>query len=292
MNTMQDAIGNEHAPREGTPRIACLVPSITELLFDLGLADFVVARTGFCIHPKPEVLTVPKVGGTKDVNLKKLLSLNPSYIIVNIDENRKEVIEEIKQTALQVKIIVTHPCAPEDNAALYALLGFIFRCEESANTLIAQLHAALAEARTLTQALPRERVLYLIWKDPWMTVGADTYIARTLATVGWDCAQPEPEASAGAGVRPEIPRYPSLLDDNSVWQSVDRILLSSEPYRFEDKHRAELARLAPAVPSQLIDGEITSWYGSRAIPSMLALAHIRLSASKKMNVTQRPQGAN
>jgi ABC-type Fe3+-hydroxamate transport system substrate-binding protein len=202
MSMMNDAMGFAHAPCETTPRIACLVPSITELLFDLSLGENVVARTGFCIHPKPQVLAVPKVGGTKDVNIKKLLSLNPSYIIVNIDENRKEVIEEIRKTAPQVQIIVTHPLAPEDNAALYALLGFIFRCEESANTLIAQLHAALTEARTLTQALPRERVLYLIWKDPWMTVGADTYIARTLATVGWDCVQPEPVAEAEAQARP------------------------------------------------------------------------------------------
>jgi ABC-type hemin transport system substrate-binding protein len=325
---MHDAIGNEHAPCEGTPRIACLVPSITELLFDLGLGEYVVARTGFCIHPAPQVLEVPKVGGTKDVNIKKLLSLNPSYIIVNIDENRKEVIEEIrktapqvafgahlqgapdrgiavraqdagacedkrdatKQTAPQVQIVVTHPSAPEDNAALYALLGFIFRCEDKANTLIAQLHAALAEARTLTQALPRERVLYLIWKDPWMTVGADTYIARTLATVGWDCAQPEPEAGAGHATKKL--RYPSFLEDNSMWRSVERVLLSSEPFHFGQTHLQELARFAPQAQWQLIDGEITSWYGSRAIPSMRALAHIRLAASKKMNVTQRPQGAN
>jgi hypothetical protein len=290
MNAMHDAIGHEHAPSAGAPRIACLVPSITELLFDLGLGECVVARTGFCIHPRPEVLTVPKVGGTKDVNLKKLLSLNPSYIIVNIDENRKEVIEEIKQTAPQVHIIVTHPLAPEDNAALYALLGFIFRCEDKANSLIAQLHAALAEARALTQALPRERVLYLIWKDPWMTVGADTYIARTLATVGWDCAQPEPEAGAGHATKKL--RYPSFLEDNSVWRSVERVLLSSEPFHFGQTHLQELARFAPQAQWQLIDGEITSWYGSRAIPSMRALAHIRLAASKKMNVTQRLQGAN
>jgi Periplasmic binding protein len=290
MNAMQDAMGNEHAPCAGTPRIACLVPSITELLFDLGLGEFVVARTGFCIHPAPQVLAVPKVGGTKDVNLKKLLSLHPTYIIVNIDENRKEVIEEIKKTAPQIRIVVTHPRAPEDNAALYALLGFIFRCEAKADALIAQLRAALAEARTLTQALPRERVLYLIWKDPWMTVGADTYIARTLATVGWDCVQPEREMGAGGATT--IPRYPSFLEDNAVWQTVDRILLSSEPYRFEEKHWAELAGIAPDVPSQPIDGEITSWYGSRAIASMRALAHVRLATSKKMNVTQRPQGAN
>jgi ABC-type hemin transport system substrate-binding protein len=123
MNSMKDAIGFEHAPCEGTPRIACLVPSITELLFDLGLGEFVVARTGFCIHPAPLVLSVPKVGGTKDVNIKKLLSLNPSYVIVNVDENRKEVIEEIKQTAPQVQIVVTHPSAPEDNAAPTVIHG-------------------------------------------------------------------------------------------------------------------------------------------------------------------------
>jgi hypothetical protein len=290
MNTMIDASGNEHAPCDGSPRIACLVPSITELLFDLGLGAYVVARTGFCIHPAPQVLAVPKVGGTKDVNIKKLLSLQPTYIIVNIDENRKEVIEEIQTSAPQIKIVVTHPLAPEDNAALYELLGFIFRREEKAAALSAALKHALAEAHALTKDLPRERVLYLIWKDPWMTVSADTYIARTLATVGWDCAQPE--LRMGAGVATKLPRYPSFLEDNSVLRSVGRILLSSEPFPFRASHLQELAQLAPQAECQLIEGEITSWYGSRAIESMRALAHLRLSARREMTVTQRPQGAN
>jgi ABC-type hemin transport system substrate-binding protein len=282
MSTMKDAIGAAHARCETRPRIACLVPSITELLFDLGLGENVVARTGFCVHPAPQVLAVPKVGGTKDVNIKKLLSLQPTYIIVNIDENRKEVIDEIKKNAPRVEIVVSHPCAPEDNAALYALLGFIFQREEQANALITQLHAALAEAKAATLALPRESALYLIWKDPWMTVGTDTYIARTLALIGWDCAQPEDDFA----------RYPTLIEHNALWRTVDRVLLSSEPYAFRETHLAEIALRAPQAAIQLIDGELTSWYGSRAIASMRALASLRLGAAARPVVTYRAAAAN
>jgi hypothetical protein len=125
-----------------------------------------------------------------------------------------------------------------------------------------------------------------------MTVGAGTYIARTLSTVGWDCVQPKLEADVSTGVETKTPRYPSFLEDNSAWATVDRVLLSSEPFAFDTSHLRELAHIAPRAQTQLIDGEITSWYGSRAISSMRALAHVRLAASKKLNVTQPPQGAN
>ncbi len=279
---MKDALDVEHLPCAGAPRIACLVPSITELLFDLGLGEYVVARTGFCIHPAPQVLAVPKVGGTKDVNVEKLLSLAPTYIIVNIDENRKEVIDQIKQRAPHLHIIVTHPRAPEDNEPLYRLLGTIFQREEIAASLCTQWQAALHHAKAATQSLPRERVLYLIWKDPWMTVGADTYIARTLSTVGWDCAQPDEIAA----------RYPTLFDNNALWKSVRRVLLASEPYAFREKHIEHFAELAPQASAHVIDGEITSWYGSRAISGMLALANFRLACATSPLVTQPARAAN
>ena len=282
MSPITDAIGHAHSPFLGVPRIACLVPSITELLFALELGESVVARTGFCIHPAPQVLGVPKVGGTKDVNLKKLLALSPTHVVVNIDENRKEFVDELRTQAPNISVVVTHPRAPEDNARLYALLGHLFNRAAIAAGLGAQLHDALASARNLTHALPRERVLYLIWKNPWMTVSADTYIARTLAAIGWDCAQPE----AGDA------RYPTLFEHNAVWQKVDRVLLSSEPYAFRENHLAEIANLAPRASIHLVDGELTSWYGSRAIPSLRALAHFRLRCATSATVTTSAAAAN
>ena len=282
MSALRDAIGHAHAPCGDAPRIACVVPSITELLFDLGLSDCVVARTGFCIHPAPQVLNIPKVGGTKDVNIKKLLALQPTHLIVNIDENRKELVAELRERAPQIDIIVTHPRAPEDNAALYSLLGALFHRNVEAATLSAALSNALTHASAACATLPRERVLYLIWKDPWMTVGADTYVARTLAAVGWECAQPDGTQD----------RYPSLFEHNALWQTVDRVLLSSEPYAFRENHVAEIANLAPRASIHLIDGELTSWYGSRAIPSLRALAHFRLDCARRATVTTRAAAAN
>ena len=207
-----DAAGRTHRPADGAVRIVCLVPSITELVCELGLADALVGRTGFCIHPRETLRAIPKVGGTKDVNVARVRELAPTHLIVNIDENRREAVEELARFVPHV--IVTHPCAPEDNRDLYRLLGGIFRREAAAEVLVSQLDAALAEAREVGAALPRETVLYLIWREPWMSVARSTYISATLATVGWDTAPALLE-----------PRYPAFDWDASWLGAVRRVLL-------------------------------------------------------------------
>lgn len=259
--TPVDDLGQHHAALGRAARIVSLVPSITELLCDLGLTGQLVGRTGFCIHPREALRAVPKVGGTKDVKLERIRELAPTHVIVNIDENPRPVAEALAEFVPNV--VVTHPCVPEDNHALYALMGHLFDCAAAATALSAALAAALAEARAAGARLPAERVLYLIWREPWMTVSRDTYIAATLATVGWHT---EP---AGAGER-----YPAF-DWQAPWLSgVERVLLSTEPYRFQHKHVAEVAALS-GRPVQLIDGEWTSWYGSRAIAGLRELARLR-----------------
>ena len=170
--TYTDAAGLAHAPVDTTPRIASLVPSITDLLFSLDLGDQLVARTGFCIHPREAVRNVPKVGGTKTVKLDKLRELAPTHVIVNIDENTRPTVDKLREFIPH--IIVTHPCSPEDNLALYELLGGIFRREAQAQKLSDALTQEL-EALRGRHFLPH-RVLYAIWQDPWMTVSRDTYI--------------------------------------------------------------------------------------------------------------------
>lgn len=258
-----DALGQAHGRAGTVPRIACLVPSITELVCALGLADRLVARTGFCIHPRETLARVPKVGGTKDVNLARLEKLAPTHAIVNIDENLRETAEALRHFVPHV--IVTHPNAPEDNLALYRLLGGIFDREVQAEALCARLGAALDGARVATAHLPRERVLYLIWKDPWMGVARDTYIARSLAVVGWDTL---PETAAA--------RYPEMAVE-ALGRRAGRVLMSSEPYRFDQSHADELAARLGGVPVSLIDGEMTSWYGPRAIEGLGYLAALRRS---------------
>ncbi|WP_233151736.1 helical backbone metal receptor [Pelomonas sp. KK5] len=239
-------------------RIASLVPSITELLVALGLREQLVARTGFCIHPAQLVAEVPKVGGTKDVNIAKLRKLAPTHVIVNVDENRLETVEALREFVPH--IVVTHPQAPQDNLALLdqmsehfgSLPGVAARADEMA----AGLRAALARCRAV--AWPGERVLYLIWREPWMTVARDTYISRMLAEVGW---QSWPEVEGG----PQgAARYPVLRGDEPWLAAIDRILLSSEPYRFGGEHVRLANELSPRARVQLVDGELLSWYGPRA----------------------------
>lgn len=257
-----DAAGNEHPPSDGHARIVSLVPSITELLFDLGLGAQVVGRTGFCIHPRDAVRDVPKVGGTKDVKLDALQALSPTHVIVNVDENDVDTVEKIRTFVPDV--VVTHPNAPMDNIALYRLLGGIFDAER-AEQLVIELQQEFDHCRSIPW--PRETVLYLIWKNPWMTVASDTYIARTLGCVGWNVTTSE-GGWAGAA------RYPTVPDLEDAAQRVDRILLSSEPFMFRQPDVDELrARLQ--TPVDLIDAEMTSWYGSRAIRGLRYLRTIR-----------------
>lgn len=231
-------------------RIVCLVPSITELVCALGLERNLVGRTGFCVHPWEAVRTVPKVGGTKDVKLEKVRELAPTHVIVNVDENRREDAEALAEFVPEV--IVTHPRAPLDNLALYRQLGAAFDRGEEAERLCAEFERAHARA-TAAEPPPRD-VLYLIWKDPWMTVGPDTYISQTLALFNWRTL-------------PAGGRYPEV-DLAEVVGRVDRVLLSSEPFHFKQRHVEEVAALVPGAEVSLIDGEMTSWYGPRAIAGL------------------------
>ena len=174
-------------PSQPAPRIASLVPSLTELVSALGLGPQLVARTGYCIHPADSVRSVPKVGGTKDVNLAKLQGLRPTHVLVNMDENRRETVDAIRAWPPQAvpQIVVTHPLGPEDNLALVAQLAACFAHVAGVREHAAALTAALQHELVQTRAddWPEQRVLYLIWREPWMTVARDTYLSRMLSRV-------------------------------------------------------------------------------------------------------------
>ena len=273
-----DAIGRVHAVARADARIVSLVPSITELLFELGAGDRLVGRTGFCIHPRQRIRTVPKVGGTKSVDVEAIRALAPTHLIVNIDENEKPTIDQL--AGFVPNVIVTHPLGPLDNLPLYRLLGGIFGRESKAADLCEDFQKAYVNAVGACADLPRERVLYLIWKSPWMTVSRDTYISRTLAAIGWDTLETDSKD-----------RYPKIELTPELLSGADRILLSSEPYAFRERHLEEIRQILFAddtdfVPTpteqpessvtvSLIDGEMTSWYGSRAIEGMTYLARLR-----------------
>lgn len=243
-------------------RIVSLVPSLTELVCELGLAPALVGRTGFCIHPRAPLRDVPKVGGTKDVNLERVRALAPTHVIVNVDENEKPTVDAIARMGPQ--IVVTHPIAVTDNFELYQRFGALFDCAERAALLAARLRDALE--RAAAQRFEPLDVVYLIWRDPWMTVSADTYISRMLATVGLRTLAPE---------SPD--RYPVVDWSRFDARRAASILLSSEPYRFGDAHCAALRDDAAVgvADCRLIDGEMTSWYGPRAIAGLDYLIDFR-----------------
>jgi hypothetical protein len=254
------------------PRIISLVPSLTELLVDMGLGPWIVGRTGFCIHPANIVRAIPKIGGTKDVNLAKIQKLAPTHVFVNVDENEWPTVQALQQFVPHV--VITHPCMPQDNLALMdqVLNAFTpdFIANYSTNIPTKALKQQLNAAWMQLQARPvrPEQVLYLIWREPWMTVARDTYISQMLAMIGW---QTWPDVQGGAT---GAARYPKLQGDEPWLGQIDRVLLSSEPYRFGPQHVQEVRTWLPHAQVQLVDGELLSWYGSRAIKGLAYLREL------------------
>lgn len=251
-------MGVVHPQVCGPARIVSLVPSITELLFALGLGDQVVGRTTFCIHPADKVADVGRVGGTKKPRFDRIQALGATHVIVNVDENRREDAHAL--TALGLSVVVTHPVEPDDNIALFHLLGGIFNKSAEAAQLARELADELALVKHAAKTLPSRDVLYLIWQEPWMTISPPTYVSRMLALVNWRTVGGDDDI-----------RYPEV----DVRETrADLLLLSSEPFPFKAKHIPEFGAAWPSCQSgvnghpsniHLIDGEYVSWYGSRAI---------------------------
>lgn len=266
LTALTDAIGMRHSPVTAPVRIVSLVPSITELLFALGLGEQVVGRTHYCIHPVSAVVALPSVGGSKKIKHSRLRALQPTHVILNIDENPLLLADQLADYVPH--LIVTHPLAPEDNVLLYRLIGGIFNRVTEAETLALEFERALADLQRETW--PKRRVLYLIWRQPWMGVSRDTYIARMLELVGWETLPMESES-----------RYPELELDRALLDAADLILFSSEPYRFQFADLQTFTRDydCPLEKLRLIDGEMTSWYGNRAIEGLAYLAQFAREAN-------------
>lgn len=254
---LTDALGTVHAPAGPEARIACLVPSITELVMALGLGDRLVARTHYCIHPAEALAPIASVGGTKKVNLAKLRALAPTHAILNVEENTREMEAAIR--AFVPHVIVTYPKRPEDNPPLYRLLGGIFGKAAEAEALADKFDAALQRLRALKPSLPPRRVLYFIWKEPWMGISRDTYIANALALVNWHVL----------GHRDGVD-YPELDLTPDLLAAADLVLFSTEPYAFKEADLDAFAHdfAVPREKLRLVDGEYASWYGPRAIAGL------------------------
>ena len=254
-----------------SPRIVSLVPSVTELLCTLGLAPWLVGRTGFCIHPPALVKSIAKVGGTKDVTLAKIGRLRATHVIVNVDENSLPTVRALEQMGLRV--LVTHPQDPHDNLSLIDQIAAEFVAVDGvlarATALKDQISTGLADFSDSCRPAALQHVLYLIWRDPWMTVAQDTYISRMLALIGWQTWPAVQGGERGAA------RYPQVDWVQAAGAGIDRVLLSSEPFRFEASHQAEVLALLPGARVQLVDGEALSWYGSRCLQGLELLRQLQ-----------------
>jgi ABC-type Fe3+-hydroxamate transport system substrate-binding protein len=225
-------------------RIISLVPSLTELVIDLGLQERLVGRTRFCVHPKEKVENIEIIGGTKNPGLGKIRELNPDYIIANKEENRPEDIEALQE---EFEVNVTEITTIEDALITIHELGKRFDTAEKAEKLISNIQEALEDRPQVSKL----NTAYLIWKDPWMTVGRDTYIHDIMGH--WKL----PNVFANKK------RYPKITLEDLKKQNPDLVLLSSEPYPFKEKHLPQIEEACPAARVLLVEGEWFSWYGSR-----------------------------
>ncbi|MBW8360077.1 MAG: helical backbone metal receptor [Weeksellaceae bacterium] len=223
-------------------RIVSLVPSITEALFDFELDETaIVGRTKFCIHPAEKVESVSVIGGTKNLNIRKIKDLKPDLIIANKEENEKNQIDELTQ---DFKVWLTDIKNLDDNQKFLTELGEIIGKHELAekyNKKIADIFADLRYGRP-------KRAAYLIWANPYMTVGADTFIHDIMSRLGFK------------NIFEDRKRYPEITVEDL--KDAEYVLLSSEPFPFKEKHAAELQLQLPDSKILLVDGEAFSWYGT------------------------------
>lgn len=223
-------------------KIISLVPSITETLFDFGLtADEVIGRTKFCIHPSDFVKNVAIIGGTKNLNIEKIKALKPDLIIANKEENEKLQVEELMK---DFKVWVTDIETLDDNQEFISELGFLLNKNELALDFNQKINAIFNNV----QILNPKKAAYLIWNNPYMTIGSDTFINEILEKSGFE------------NLFNDRKRYPEISVEEL--EEADLIFLSSEPFPFQQKHIDELHILLPKKQIILVDGETFSWFGS------------------------------
>ncbi|MFM8914232.1 MAG: helical backbone metal receptor, partial [Flammeovirgaceae bacterium] len=224
-------------------RIVSLVPSQTELLFDLGLHDAVVGVTKFCVHPAEKVKSITKVGGTKNFRLDVIRRLRPDLIIGNKEENYQQGIEALEQ---EFAVWMSDISSLKDAYQMIAAVGQLTDTENAAQQLLDNIQ----KSYSTFQKIEKRKVLYLIWKSPWMAAGKDTFIDSMLTEIGLQNVLVDA-------------RYPQLTLSQIQELQPELIFLSSEPFPFKEQHVNELRAALPTCIIQLVDGEMFSWYGSR-----------------------------
>lgn len=265
MITIQDQLGISHSFATAPKRIISLVPSQTELLYDLGLEERIVGITKFCVHPFHFKSTKKVVGGTKTVHIEKIKALQPDIIICNKEENTQEMVTELSSIC---PVWVTDVLTIEDNFNMIADFGQLFNCRTEAQKWNDKLAFALSDFKTFIKDKPVQKVAYFIWKNPYMVAGSQTYIDALLKLNHFE------NIYGTKGRYPEIELKKIRLEGDP-----DLVLLSSEPFPFKEEDAFEIGRFTHHAKTIFVDGEMFSWHGSRllkAIPYFRKI-HERLS---------------
>ncbi len=239
-------------------KIVSLVPSLTELLYYLGLGEFVVGVTRYCIHPPEALFKSTVLAGTKNFSVKELLATGAHWVLTNREENPKDRVEKIID---HLPVVLTEINKPDD---LIPLLHWLSKQYPQCKPIAQTLEQSIIGLPNELGGLGNGRVLYLIWNKPIMAVGGDTFISTMLNMAGYKNATGH------------LKRYPAIEPQQLISFKPDFLFLSSEPYPFKDEHIAYFKSLLPETQVLLVDGEPFSWYGNRVLnlPAYLKTLHL------------------
>ena len=233
-------------------RIVSLCPSLTELVFDLGLGPNLVGRTKFCIHPADRVDAIEKVGGTKNPKVARVIELAPDVVLLNAEENRREDAEALQ--AAGINCHVSFPRTAVETASMVRSIAEALHADGEGDRIARDIEARHARVIDAAKGRTPIRFAYLIWRDPWMTLNSDTFVSALLTDAG------------GVNVFGDrSARYPSITELELQAAKPDVVLLSTEPFPFKPTHADELSSASGIARDrfEIVDGELLSWHGSR-----------------------------
>jgi iron complex transport system substrate-binding protein len=257
LKKLTDQLNVSHTFETIPKRIISLVPSQTELLYDLGLDESIIGITKFCVHPYHLKSTKTIVGGTKQVKYDKIIALNPDIIICNKEENTQEIVQELKEICT---VWVTNIITIEDNIQMIHDFGQLFNKRTEAQKWIDKINHAYHNFKEFMNNKPIQKAAYFIWKNPYMVAGSDNFINELLKLNNFE------------NIYQDKGRYPEVeLKKMRLEGDPDLVFLSSEPYPFKDEDAFEIGRHTHHAKTVFVDGEMFSWYGSRLlkVPSYL-----------------------
>ena len=247
---MKDQLNRTILINQIPKRIVSLVPSQTELLYDLGLESSIVGITKFCVHPSHFKKEKTIVGGTKSVHFDKIKALEPDIILCNKEENTLEMIKELETIA---PVHISDIYTIDDCLELIGMYGQLFSKEKTASQMSIEIKGKYEEFKSFMEDKPIIKTAYFIWKKPWMVAAKGTFIDELLTLNKFE------------NYFGQFDRYPQVELIESKQETATLVLLSSEPFPFKEEHNEVLRRFFPHATILIVDGEAFSWYGSRLI---------------------------